>query len=116
MEKKAWKKWSKGDPSGFTDIFGKEITYFDPWTIGRLDGLKYVSGIFEKLRGLINLKNFTMIDPKVQNMENTAVLTYNLLLDSGFSEEKWNCTEIYQKKDNKWEIIHTHCSFVRPDL
>jgi hypothetical protein len=39
MECEALDRWGKGDPRGFTEISAAEVTYYNPYTERRLDGL-----------------------------------------------------------------------------
>ena len=66
---------------------------------------------------------YDMINPAVQVVGKTAVLTFNLVnygKPSGSAEEtvlaRWNATEVYREVDGAWRIIHTHWSFTQPQL
>ena len=61
-----------------------------------------------------------MIDPKVQRSGDLAVLTFNLVnygaqLDGGpKSIVRWNATEVFQRLNGSWKIVHSHWSDVKP--
>jgi len=63
-----------------------------------------------------------MIDPKVQRSGDLAVLTFNLVdygaqMDNGpKATARWNSTEVYQRLNGTWKIIHSHWSYVKPVL
>jgi len=38
LERNALDRWGKGDPGGFLDVYGADVTYFDPLTAMRIDG------------------------------------------------------------------------------
>lgn len=59
-----------------------------------------------------------MIDPKVQSVDNMAVLTFNLnSFDTEHIVYRWNCTEVFRKEeDSSWKLIQTHWSFTKPNL
>ena len=117
MEKSALERWNNGDPSGYLEIYAKDIVYFDPWTEARLDGLDKLTKLYEEMRGQVNVDKYDLINPKVQSVDNMAVLTFNLTSYSGETAYKWNCTEVYiLDKDDQWKIIQTHWSFTTPDL
>lgn len=117
MEKSALERWNNGDPSGYLEIYAKDIVYFDPWTETRLDGLDKLTKLYEEMRGQVHVDKYNMVNPKVQSVENMAVLTFNLISYSGETAYKWNCTEVYiLDKDDQWKIIQTHWSFTKPDL
>ena len=115
MEKAALEQWNSGNPDGYLAIYAKDITYFDPFHEKRLDGFKKTKALYESLRGQGHVEKYEMIDPVVQIVGETVVLSYNLASYSGNEVYRWNCTEIYrQETDGQWKIIHNHWSFVKP--
>jgi len=57
----------------------------------------------------------------VQVHGDTAVLSYVILVwitkqDGTEGSFRENCTEVYSKIEGQWKIIHTHWSFLKPDL
>ncbi|HEY4786165.1 MAG TPA: DUF4440 domain-containing protein [Bacteroidales bacterium] len=117
LEKAAMDRWSHGDVYGFLELSAEDVVYFDPMLEKRLDGLKKLTELYKPLQGKINVSKYDMIDPKVQAVENMAVLTYNFKSYEGEHVYQWNCTEVFRKeKDNQWKIIQTHWSFTKPEL
>jgi len=117
LEKLALDKWNNGNPSGFLEISAKDVAYFDPMTDQRLDGIDKLTALYESIRGKIHAGKYDMINPKVQSVDNMAVLTYNLTTYVGDTLNKWNCTEVYRlEMDNKWKIIQTHWSMTKPNI
>ena len=116
MEKSALERWNSGDPSGFLEISAKDVVYFDPMTEQRLDGLDKLTELYEKVRGEIHVDKYDMINPKVQSVDDMAVLTFNLISYIGEIGHKWNCTEVYRIDNDKWKIIQTHWSFTKPNI
>ncbi|MDR2205122.1 MAG: nuclear transport factor 2 family protein [Flavobacteriaceae bacterium] len=115
LEKAALEKWNQGNPSGYLDIYAKDITYFDPFHEKRIDGFEKMQAYYETLRGTIHVDKYEMIAPVVQITGKIAVLTYNLKSYSGTVIYHWNCTEVYrQQSDKQWKIIHNHWSLVKP--
>lgn len=63
-----------------------------------------------------------MLDPKVQRHGDVAILTFNLVNygKPGTGEEsvvsRWNSTEVYSWSEGKWRIIHSHWSFIKPQV
>ena len=115
MEKAALEEWNRGNPSGYLAIYAEDITYFDPFQEKRFDGFEKMKTFYESLRGTVQADKYEMIDPIVQIAGETAVLSYNLVSQSGNNVYRWNCTEVYrQQPDKQWKIIHNHWSFVRP--
>ena len=61
-----------------------------------------------------------MLNPRVQLHGNSAVLTFNLIDRSssqGTTEEfRWYCTEVYNRREDGWRIVHTHWPYTKPQL
>jgi hypothetical protein len=117
LERQALDRWCKGDPSGFLDISAPEVVYFDPFLQKRLDGWDSLSTYYEGLRGKVSADRFELIDPRVQDGADMAVLTFNFVSWGGNENEfRWNCTEVFQRKGAAWKIIQTHWSLTQPAL
>lgn len=116
MERSALDRWGKGDPDGFLEITDPDIVYFDPFTERRLEGIEALRNLYDGLRGKIFIERYELLNPKVSVCGNVAVLTFNF--DSHGSEGlmRWNTTEVYRRKDERWRIIHTHWSLTQPKL
>ena len=122
LEKGALDRWGKGDPAGYYEIMAEEETYFDPLTASRIDGLSALRQYIAPFTGKIAIERVEMIDPKVQRVGDLAVLTFNLndygarLGDGPKADAHWNSPEVYQRIDGKWKIVHSHWSYVKPQL
>lgn len=112
MEQAALERWCSGDPSGFLEICGPDVTYFDPFSEHRLDGLSALTDYYEGLRGQIRAPQHEVLEPVVQHVGEAAVLTFQFRScgDDG-TEQRWNCTEVYEQAGNGWRIASTHWSF-----
>ena len=114
MEKNALDRWNHGDPSGYLEICAEDVCYFDSMTEVRLDGKENLTKYYESLRGQVHVDKDEMLNPKVQAVENMAVLTFNLISHVGEVKRKWNCTEVYRKEANgDWKIIQSHWSLTK---
>ena len=122
LEKGALDRWGKGDPAGYFELMAPEETYFDPNTEKRIDGYNALRRYIAPFTGKIQIDRIDMIDPKVHRVGDVAVLTFNLndygasLADSPKSDAHWNSTEVYQRIDGRWKIVHSHWSYVKPEL
>jgi ketosteroid isomerase-like protein len=117
MEQVALDRWNNGDPSGFLEISADDVVYFDTVTEQRIDGLENLTKYYESIRGKVSVDKDVLVNPKVQAVENMAVLTFNLVSHSNGKQTKWNCTEVYRREiDGNWKIISTHWSLIRPNL
>jgi len=116
MERAALDRWGKGDPDGFLEISDPEVTYFDPFLERRLDGLAGLRSLYSQLRGKIRIDQSEIINPRVQFCGDGALLTYNFVSSGSEGEARWNCTEVYRRREGQWRIIHSHWSFTRTPL
>lgn len=115
QEKAALEAWNQGNPSGYLEIYDRDITYFDPYHEKRIDGIESMQNLYESLRGQIRVDAYEMIDTHVEVSEEMAVLTYNLVSFSPEEVMRWNCTEVYRPDDRgAWKIIHNHWSLILP--
>jgi len=113
LEKAALARWCGGDPSGFLEITAPEVAYFDPFLPTRLDGLDKLTAYYESLRGRIQAPRHEMIEPRVIEIGDAAVLTFRFVSYAGSEgmEMRWNCTEVYRREGKEWRIVQTHWSF-----
>ena len=110
------------DPQGFFDIMAQDQTYFDPLTATRIDGQDALKKYIAPFAGKIKIEKAEMIAPKVQRSGDLAVLTFNLV-DYGAqmgggpkTTARWNSTEVHQRLNGTWKIVHSHWSSVKPVL
>ncbi len=113
MECAALDRWIHGDPSGFLEITAPEVVYFDPYCAKRIDGLNALTAIYEELRGQILLDRYELLNPLVQVVGDAAVLTFNYVSYKGKEEDRWNCTEVYRRDNDRWQIMQTHWSYTQ---
>ncbi len=122
VERSALDRWGNGDPQGFLDVYATEVTYFDPFVERRVDGLGAMKEWYAPFAGKIHVDRYEMLNPKVQRHGDVAVLTYNLVnyMKQADGSEKaaarWNSTAVFRKIDGKWRTIHSHWSFVKPEI
>jgi len=120
-EKAALDRWGRGDPQGYIETFAPEITYFDPFTEKRVDGLAGMKAMLGKIAGKVHIDRYEMLNPRVQQSGDIAVLSFNLAShvrkpDGSPMVVRWNSTEVYRRMSGKWRIIHNHWSFTKPEL
>lgn len=116
IERAALERWGRGDPDGFIDISAVEVSYFDPFTAQRLDGISALRSLYDQIRGKISIDRFEMIEPRVQIAGGVAVLTYRFESHGSEGSMRWNTTEVYQQGPAGWKIIHTHWAFHQPKI
>ena len=122
LERGALERWGKGDPQGFFDIMSPDETYFDPMTEKRIDGQEALKKYIAPFTGKISIERVEMIDPKVQRVGNLAVLTFNLndygaqVAGGPKGTARWNSTEVYQRVNGRWKIVHSLWSYIKPHV
>jgi hypothetical protein len=68
------------------------------------------------------VSRFDMIDLRVQRHGESALRTFNLVsyvaLPGGQERAiaRWNSSELYGLVDGTWRIVHSHWSFIKPEL
>jgi ketosteroid isomerase-like protein len=114
MERAALERWGKGDPDGYLEISANEVSYFDPYTEHRVDGLDALATRYGPVRGQISIVRFELLNPRVQVHGDSAVLTFNLVDQvlgadgETTTESRWNSTEVYARIAGEWRIVHSH--------
>ena len=125
LERSALDRWIKLDPQGYFDLQAPEMTYFDPFTESRVDGLDAMRVRAEPLKNMkppFTDPRYEMINPKVQRHGDVALLTFNLVNYGKLSDgpervlSRWNSTEVYSRSGGTWKIIHSHWSFIQPEV
>ena len=122
LEQGALDRWAKGDPSGYFEIMAPDVSYFDPTTKTRIEGLEALKKMIEPFRGKIAIERVELINPSVMRDGDLAVLHTNLISRGGQFEGgpkrdvPWNLTEVYGRRNGQWRIVHSHFSYTTPVL
>jgi ketosteroid isomerase-like protein len=122
MERAPLNRWGAGDPRGYLQIMAPEVTYFDPVQERRVDGRRAMTALLVSWTGKIKVDRYDMVSPMVQQHGDAALLTFNLVSyrrrpdGTEHAIAHWNSTEVYSRVDGTWRIVHSHWSFVKPDL
>lgn len=121
-EKAALDRWSKGDPQGYLKTFAPDVTYFDPTQERRVDGAEAMKALLAPIAGKFSIDRYEMVNPKVQQVGDAAVVTFNLVNyrrqpdGSEAAVNRWNSTEVYQRVNGAWKLAHSHWSYTQPQL
>lgn len=110
LERAAMDGWAKGDPGPALEVLDPEITYIHSAGGTRLDGLEAVRALFEEYRGRPLFDRYEIVDPKVQVAGDVAIVSYELVRHNGDASSRWYGTEVYQRKADRWRVIHAHWS------
>lgn len=114
LERQAMDGWQKGNPDPVLAMSDASITYFHAVVNKRLDGLPALKALFESYRGMPLFDSYELAEPKVQTAGETAILTYILVRHVGGATTRWNATQVYQRKQEGWRVIHSHWSEAKP--
>ncbi len=106
LERQALGAWGSGNPEPNLALLAEDVTYFDDGQKRRLDGLAAVRAYFEPFRGKPLFSSLEIADATVQRCGDCAVLTYRLLLNGN----PFHTTEVFERRDGRWRIIHSHFS------
>ena len=115
LEHAAMERWRNGDPMGFVEITDENICYTDPGQTKPVVGLEAFRTLMKGLIGQIHYQRSEFIDPKIVEVGEAVLLTYNyrssVLGPDGvvISQTPWNCTTVYVKQ----RVVHNHWSFIR---
>jgi ketosteroid isomerase-like protein len=119
LERGALDRWGNGDPEGYLGLYAPDVTYFDPMQEGRVDGAAAMRTLYGPITGKVKVDSYEMIKPRVQQRGDVALLTFNLTSHGRLPNGdpivvRWNSTEVYARSNGKWQIIHSHWSFIKP--
>jgi uncharacterized protein (TIGR02246 family) len=120
LERGALDRWNKGDVEGCIELYADDVTYFDPITERRLNGLPAVAEYFRTyFAGKLDIPRYEILNPQVITDGALAVLTYNLVnyvVSEDGSETAgtpWNSTQVYRRAGDQWRVVHVHWSFTK---
>jgi uncharacterized protein (TIGR02246 family) len=124
IERAALDRWVRFDPEGYLAAFAPDVSYFDPTTERRVDGLDAMRKRLEPIKKMtppFTDPRYEIIGPKVEHQGDLAVLTFNVVnygRVGGKPEaalSRWNSTEVYRRSEGRWRIVHSHWSRTQPD-
>ena len=77
--------------------------------------------LMDSIAGKIRVDRYDMQRPLVQQYGDVALLSFNLVsyrTDDGRERaiSSWTSTEAYRRTPQGWRIVHSHWSYIRPDL
>jgi ketosteroid isomerase-like protein len=113
LERTALDHWGRGDPDAYLELSAEDVTYFDPFVETRLDGLRALREHYAPLRGRIRIDRDEIVRPNVRRLGDAAVLTFRYASTGSEGTMHWFCTEVYERRGGRWEIVHTHWSLAK---
>ena len=107
--------FAQSDPTAYVGMYADAgVTYIDPNSGGILENQAakdYLLGF----TGFIPPFTYEITDSSLSLSGDTAVFTFELVMyNEGELVGTWNTTEIHQRVDDGWEMIHAHWSNPAP--
>jgi ketosteroid isomerase-like protein len=116
LEQAALERWGNGDPDGFLELVAPDVSYIDPFQERPLRDQEELTELYDQLRGSVNIESSEIVNARVQGAGDVAVLSFQFFSNGSEGSMQWNATEVYQRLPEGWRIIHTHWSYVQPEL
>ncbi|MBU0595606.1 nuclear transport factor 2 family protein [Candidatus Bipolaricaulota bacterium] len=115
LEEGALARWIQGDPAGYLGLYAPDVSYLAEGLPGRVDGVEALRSLFSGMDGTPLVPSATLVDPEVRVLGGIAWLACNVdnFSETGERIRRWNCTEIYRRKEGEWRIVHSHWSIVQ---
>jgi ketosteroid isomerase-like protein len=125
LERAALDKWIRRDPQGYLDLYAPDVSYFDPFTRARLDGVDAIKAMVAAMikaapPNPVTEPRYELIGARVQQYGEVGILTFQVMnygRVNGAAESvlaRWNSTETYRRIAGRWRIVHSHWSFTTP--
>ncbi len=111
-ERAALDRSDKGDVSAFLKLSAPDIVYQDSSTQKPIIGIAALTTYYASYPTDSGSRG-TMSNEKVQVMGDIAVLSFHYVSHIGMDRD-WNCTEVYRKSAQGWQIVNTHWSLTKP--
>ena len=116
-ERRALERWCRGDPGGFLELCDPEVGYFEPFRAARIDGLTALTAHYESLRGKIGARSWEIVEPRVVEAGEVAILSYRFRsVGEGGGEMRWQASEVYRTRGGTPRLLHTHWSLLGADV
>src|SRR5258708_23395683 len=123
LERAALDRYIALDAQGYLSLDAPEVTYFDPMTERRVDGLKAMQEWLAPMKNAkvpFTARRYEKIGPQGQHYGDVALLTFNLV-NYGKPPNKteqplspWESHQIYRPRHRQWVIVPHHLSFIKP--
>lgn len=116
LERAALDRWGNGDPDGALELAAPDVSYIDPMQERPLQNRAELKALYDQLRGKIKIDWSEIVNARVQQANDVAVLSFQFFSRGTEGSAKWNVTEVYRNSPEGWRIIHSHFSYVQPKL
>jgi uncharacterized protein (TIGR02246 family) len=118
IERDAWEAVKNKNLDALSDYFTEDASMFGEGQAYRIRGKADLMRAMEAWVNQTDLTSYQMLDPQVQVLGNTALLTYYFSV-SGTSggnnfTQSGKISMVYVKQDGKWRVLHEHSSATGP--
>ena len=118
IERDAWEAAKNKNLEAFKEYWADDASVFSEGQAYRLKGKADVMRDMEAWFKQVNVQSYQMLDPQVQVLGDTALLTY-YFTETGLRDEKSFSTAgkismVFAKLEGKWRALHEHISTNRP--
>lgn len=117
LERRALDGMARGDFTAGLELCAPDLSYLHPALPVRVDDKATLARLFAPRQGQRLFERYEVVDPLVQQVGGTAVLSYLLAaqLDSAghARSETWNASVVYRRQDVAWRIVSCHWSPVK---
>jgi ketosteroid isomerase-like protein len=107
-------KYYDGNPMLYVELFSKNpnTTFFCPEKKDQFVGVDEIRALYEPMVGQIFVPGFEITSHKLIMSGETAILTYvlNEIAEDGSFMNEWQGSDVYEKQDGRWCILHSHWS------
>lgn len=114
IERDAWEAAKNKQLNSFVDYFAEDASIFSESQAYRLRGRADIMRDLEASFKQVDLQSYQILDPQVQVLGDTALLTY-YFTESGVRDGKsftnsGKISMLFMKQDGKWRALHEHIS------
>ncbi len=118
IERDAWEAAKSKNLEAFNEYWADDASVFSEGQAYRLTGKADVMRDMEAWFKQVDLQSYQMLDPQVQVLGETALLTYYFtetgLRDGRSFSTAGKISMVFTKQDGKWRALHEHISTNRP--
>lgn len=118
IERDAWEAYKNKQIAAFEDYFADNASAFSDQQAYRLRGKADILREMEAAMKQSDLLSYQILDPQVQVLGDTALLTYyyteSAMKDGKSSNNAGKVTMVFTKQDGKWRALHEHIAQNQP--
>jgi ketosteroid isomerase-like protein len=118
LERAAWEAYKSKNIAALKDYYTEEATAFSDDQAYRIKGKADILRGMEASMKQSDVLSYQILDPQVQVLGDTAVLTYyyteNAMRDGKAANGAGKITIVFVRQDGKWRALHEHIAANQP--